>query len=255
MRFLREQVFQEAIFFPQKTWFPDATVIKIGRTRLACYRHEINDGDRTVVYFHGNAECVGQMARYLGRLFAACHLNLFLVEYPGYSHSSGTPSLELILKHAAKILRCLGLDPQRVIIWGRSLGCFPALRTAEAHPDIFGLVLESSAGSYESYRSRVCSRIPGDHRKSLSEAFPSELSVSVTLQRCAARKLFLSSSNDPVSISAAMELHALASEPKRAVFLPYGTHNSLMSANLEEVIFEIESLAHEKKYPSSPFVK
>jgi fermentation-respiration switch protein FrsA (DUF1100 family) len=82
-------------------------------------------GARTVVYFHNNrstAESSADVARALG----ARGLGALLVEYRGYGSShEGSPSEEGLYLDAAAALDMLqarGVGPDRVVLWGTSLG-------------------------------------------------------------------------------------------------------------------------------------
>lgn len=84
-----------------------------------------SDG-RVVVYFHGNGDTIGQSTG----LAADLHHRGFgsmLVEYRGYgvSHDSGAPSesgLYLDAEAALDALLAEGIGPDRIALWGTSLG-------------------------------------------------------------------------------------------------------------------------------------
>ncbi len=80
---------------------------------------------KTVVYFHGNGEVVGDdvpIARALARL----GFSVVLGEYRGYGHSQpGAPTEAGLYADAEAVLRALearGVGPDRVVLWGQSLG-------------------------------------------------------------------------------------------------------------------------------------
>lgn len=79
---------------------------------------------RTVVYFHNNRETIEARAD-LARAVAARGLGAVLVEYRGYGRSPGTPTEEALYLDAEAALGALaarGLGPDRVVLWGTSLG-------------------------------------------------------------------------------------------------------------------------------------
>ena len=80
---------------------------------------------RTIVHFHGNAETVPANA-YLAREMKKRGFAVVLVEYRGYGRSKGTrPDEQGLYDDAAAILDLLaarGVGPDRVVLWGQSLG-------------------------------------------------------------------------------------------------------------------------------------
>lgn len=80
---------------------------------------------RTIVHFHGNAETVEANA-FLGREMKKRGFAVVLVEYRGYGRSRGTSPDEVgLYLDAAAILDALaarGVGPDRVVLWGQSLG-------------------------------------------------------------------------------------------------------------------------------------
>ena len=89
-----------------------------------------------VLFFHGNAGNNGHRLDYL-RMFHDLGLATLIVDYRGYGRSSGTPSeegsyrdAEAAWQHATKFL---GLAPDRIVIFGESLGGAVAAQLAEGH--------------------------------------------------------------------------------------------------------------------------
>lgn len=82
------------------------------------------------IYLHGNAESVGQNLHLLGAL-ARRGMHVLLVEYPGYAGSDGRPSKDTLIE-AARLgydflaAKALPIDPQRIVVIGRSIGSGPA---------------------------------------------------------------------------------------------------------------------------------
>jgi len=80
---------------------------------------------RTVVHFHGNAETADHN-EWLARALVKQGLSVLLVEYRGYGRSRAAPPTEegLYLDAAALLdaLAARGVGPDRVVLWGQSLG-------------------------------------------------------------------------------------------------------------------------------------
>lgn len=109
---------------------------------------EINSGKRhAIIYFGGNAEEVGanitDFKNYLS------DYTVFLVNYRGYSGSSGTPTEEDIYVDALKVYEFIKQQFSTVSIIGRSLGGGVATYLA-VNRDIDNLVLVSPFDSIES---------------------------------------------------------------------------------------------------------
>jgi len=99
-----------------------------------------------VLYHHGNAGNIG------GRLGPAKHLHaqnldVVMFDYRGYGDSTGTPSEPGLLADSRAVYEWLvkekSVAPDRLVLWGRSLGGAVAIATASERP-CAGLVVESS---------------------------------------------------------------------------------------------------------------
>lgn len=108
-----------------------------------------------LLYFHANAEDLGQiylMLRYF-RTFLQVHV--LAVEYPGYGLCSGEPSERQVLVDAETVLQFvyhrLDVPLERVLVMGRSLGGVPAIHLASTFHDIGGLVTLSTFSSAASF--------------------------------------------------------------------------------------------------------
>ena len=91
-------------------------------------------GARTVVYFHGNSDTIGQ-SRPLATDLRTRGLGVMLVEYRGYGVSRGAKPTEeglyLDAKAALDALAADGLGPDRIVLWGTSLGTGVATEMAK----------------------------------------------------------------------------------------------------------------------------
>mmetsp|Transcript_10269 Transcript_10269/g.26541 ORF Transcript_10269/g.26541 Transcript_10269/m.26541 type:complete len:312 (+) Transcript_10269:73-1008(+) len=103
-----------------------------------------------LIFFHANAEDLGQiylLLRYL-RTFLGVHV--LAVEYPGYGICSGAPSERQLLLDAETVLDfvqdALDVPLDRVLVMGRSMGGCPAIHLASSFP-VAGLVTLSAFSS------------------------------------------------------------------------------------------------------------
>ena len=97
-----------------------------------------------IVYFHGNG---GHIEYRRDRLlsFAQSGYGVLMVEYRGYGGNPGTPSESGLLADAAAALDFLGssgVETDRLVLYGESLGSGVAVRLAAQH-QIAALILEA----------------------------------------------------------------------------------------------------------------
>jgi pimeloyl-ACP methyl ester carboxylesterase len=97
---------------------------------IPCLYLEYQEGSsKVMIYFHGNAEDLGQAFEVLETLRSVLHIHIFAVEYPGYGLYSGKPTSESILNDAECVYSFLlssGVKPENIIVFGRSIGSGPA---------------------------------------------------------------------------------------------------------------------------------
>lgn len=117
-------------------------------------RLDRGDDKPWVIFFHGNGERARQLDRWLTRLADAVDANVFAAEYRGFEddvppdEAGVTADGIAALRH---VTETIGVDPGRVILWGRSLGGGVATSVAaDAAIDrrpVGGLVLERTFDS------------------------------------------------------------------------------------------------------------
>lgn len=100
----------------------------------------------TLLYIHGNAEDLGDIAPVLKRLYG-WNFSIFAYDYRGYGTSDGSPSEQNAYQDAeaayAYLTQQLQIPPDRIIVYGRSVGGGSAVELATRYP-IAGLILEST---------------------------------------------------------------------------------------------------------------
>ena len=100
----------------------------------------------TLLHFHGNAENIAYLLP-LAELTREAGYDLLLLDYRGYGRSRGRPSEAGIYRDgeaALEYLRRRGVTPDRVVLWGRSLGAAVAVDLASGENRPAGVVLESA---------------------------------------------------------------------------------------------------------------
>lgn len=103
----------------------------------------------TLLFFHGNAENIGGCLDLATRARAA-GFNLLLLDYRGYGESQGRPTEQGIYRDGEAALDHLGsragVDPDRIVVWGRSIGAAVAVRLAARGAEPAGAARDGSAG-------------------------------------------------------------------------------------------------------------
>ncbi|CAM9169507.1 unnamed protein product [Ectocarpus sp. 12 AP-2014] len=101
----------------------------------------------TLVYFHGNAGNIGFRLVNARQMQLAIGCNVLMVDYRGYGKSEGTPTEEGLMLDVEASLRALrespksGVHPDKLILFGRSLGGAVALAGADRYPDLVRAVI------------------------------------------------------------------------------------------------------------------
>ena len=130
----------------EDVWFPATD-----GTRLFGWYVESSGSPAVLLWCHGNA---GNIINRLDNLRELYHLGLsvFLFDYRGYGRSQGRPSEEGLYQDAlgayAHVTGTRRVRPERIVLFGRSLGAAVAGEVASKRP-VAGLILESSFPSVE----------------------------------------------------------------------------------------------------------
>src|SRR4051794_38865165 len=133
-------------FYPREAPLDDPFIVTAadGVSELHCWRSEPRAGKLAIVHFHGNGEVVADYLPDWADALAALDVDVVLAEYRGYGSSTGEPCISAVLDDAVCIVDALGVPPERVIAYGRSLGAYAAVELAQRRPRLGGLVLESA---------------------------------------------------------------------------------------------------------------
>ena len=114
---------------------PEVTGGRLVRTRegyAGLYFAPSDPEAPTLVYFHGNADQLGNGPAYFGRhMRDRFGLGFFGVEYPGFGVAEGSISEESMIRSGEALIRHLreelGVENDRIVVLGQSIGCVPAL--------------------------------------------------------------------------------------------------------------------------------
>jgi alpha-beta hydrolase superfamily lysophospholipase len=141
---LDDQAISGCYLFPQPRRVSDPFMVQVSGAELACYRKIIDPANFTLVHFHGNGEAVADYVPWMADLFSTLGLNSLFIEYREYGSSPGKAQLVAMLGDGEAAIAAAGLNPEKVIAFGRSIGSLYAIELVHRQPTIAGLILESS---------------------------------------------------------------------------------------------------------------
>jgi fermentation-respiration switch protein FrsA (DUF1100 family) len=212
----------QAIFLPQSSSYRDGPeILKLtsanGNLISAVYLPQPS-AKFTLLVSHGNAEDLGDIRPWLED-FRRSGFNVFAYDYQGYGASQGKPTEKTAYEdeNAAYDYLTLTLKtpPDRIILFGRSLGSGTAVHLAARRPAA-GLILQSSFLS----AFRIVTRMP----ILPFDKFPNYKEIGHV--RCPV--LIVHGTQDGViNISQGQKLFALANEPKQFFAVQGAGHNDL----------------------------
>lgn len=187
--------------------------------------------EATVLFFGGNGFYLVQSRGYL-RALTRPSVNAFLWDYRGYGRSDGSPSAETLRKDALTVYDSLvaepSVSPERLLVWGHSLGSFMATHVATQR-EVAGVVLENPATNVDDWTSNL---IPWYVRLFLGVDIDPALADDDNLERVRtleAPLLVVGGTDDPITDPAmARRLHEeSASDERQLVLVEGGAHNGL----------------------------
>ena len=181
----------------------------------------------TVIFCHGNAGNISHRLDSI-KLFHEIGLNCFVFDYRGYGNSQGRPTEKGTYLDVEAAYRWLtedkGLDSDRIIVFGRSLGGSIAAYLAATWP-VCGLVVESAFTSYPDVGQR--------HYPYLPVRLFARYSYNTAgyLKRVTCPVMLIYSKGDQIiPFEFGRKLFELANEPKDFVEIS-GSHNDCFLAS------------------------
>jgi len=194
----------------------------------------------TLLFSHGNAEDIGQNLSY----FKSCQkngLSVFAYDYRGYGTSDGQPSeintYKDILAAYNYLVTNLEMDPNNIIVHGRSVGSGPSCYLASKKP-VGGLILESAFTSI--HRVAFGRSMPLDPFNNLSR-----------IESITCPVLVIHGKQDSViPISHGGALYRKAKSPKMKYLVNGADHNDLRQKagnNYWKTLFKFEKLIKHNK--------
>jgi uncharacterized protein len=204
-------------------------------TKLHGWLVEHPEPRATILYCHGNGDCVGYLGPYLQQIRDNHQVTIFAFDYRGYGRSQGTPSERGILEdgHAAQmwLAERLKMRPSEIVLMGRSLGGAVAIDLA-AKNGARGLIVQNTFTSLPDAAAVLYPWAPV--RWLMRNRFESLSKIS----RCSC-PLLISHGKEDVLVPYALgrQLFDAAPGPKRFVDLT-GGHNDEESPEYYEALHD-----------------
>lgn len=210
------------IFLPDTSSYSDSERILKLKTennhQIAALYLPNSEAKYTILYAHGNAEDLGEIQFHLQQLNQN-GFSVFAYDYPGYGMSTGKPTeknVYLAIDAAYRYLtQTLNIPPDKIIVYGRSVGGGSALELAANSP-VAGVILESTFTT----PFRVVIPFP---------LFPFEKFDNVKkIQNINSPVLIMHGIKDNIiPIEQSQKLYELASTPKLSFWVEEANHNDL----------------------------
>mmetsp|Transcript_26887 Transcript_26887/g.47436 ORF Transcript_26887/g.47436 Transcript_26887/m.47436 type:complete len:291 (+) Transcript_26887:73-945(+) len=122
-----------------------------GGSRIPAFFIERPNAQVTILFSHGNAEDLGMIYDWFNDLARVLRVNIMAYDYTGYGKSNGSPceescysDIEAAYQYLLDVRR---LQPEKIVLYGRSLGsgpsCYLASKTAKEGQSVGGVILQS----------------------------------------------------------------------------------------------------------------
>jgi len=120
-------------------------------SRIPAFFIERPNAQVTILFSHGNAEDLGMIYDWFNDLARVLRVNIMAYDYTGYGKSNGTPCEENCYADIEAAFQYLltvrHLQPEQIVLYGRSLGsgpsCYLASKTALQGRSVGGVILQS----------------------------------------------------------------------------------------------------------------
>jgi fermentation-respiration switch protein FrsA (DUF1100 family) len=235
------------LFFPQPAWSAPASrqgthdvliPVEPGVSIGARY-HIVERSVPAILFFHGNGEIVDDYDD-TASLYGRLGLSFLPVDYRGYGHSTGHPSVSTMLRdahavldHARAWLRREGCTGPLVVM-GRSLGSASALELAACAPEsIDGLIIESGFA-----HSQTLLNLVGVDMEEAAIAESEAFRHLEKIGRFRRPTLIIHAELDNIlPFADGHDLYqAAGAEKKRLLMIPGANHNNIFSVGMSEYL-------------------
>ena len=216
--------------YPEGNWSPssglvsreDVHFIADDGVKLHGWYVSSKGSNTTLLWFHGNA---GNITHRLDNIemLKPLNLDIFIFDYRGYGKSEGEPNEEGIYLDSQAaydwVVKVKKIIPQKIILFGRSLGGVCAVEVASKNPAA-GIILESTFPSAGKMARTIFPVLP------LGWAIKSRFDAIGKVSNLKLPKLFLHGTRDEiVPYKLGRELFSAAAEPKTFYDIEGAGHN------------------------------
>ena len=198
-----------------------------------------------VVVFHGNAGHAGHRVRKFQKLLEA-GIGVFFAEYRGYGGNPGEPSEDGLTADALAVMAyidTLGVGPDRIVLYGESLGTGVAVKMAVDH-SVAGVILEAPYTSIAEMAELRFGGLP------LGWLVVDAWETAGRIEQVNTPLLVVHGEADRViPVQMGRQVFDLAPEPKAALFHPAAGHNNLF--RYPEVVERVIAFVRERTGPDA----
>lgn len=195
----------------------------------------------TILVSHGNAGNVSYRMHVV-QLLSQAGASVFIYDYEGYGKSTGEPSLKNICDDGLAafdyLVNNLGIKPNRIVLYGESLGSGVSCHIASERPHA-GIILQSGFSSLMAVaREKI----------NILNAYPPQLYPSPSLDN----KAYLANEKQPlliihgtddslIPISQAYEVYKTGSQKKTLLAIEGAGHNDVYMVGPDKILSSVRS--------------
>lgn len=198
-----------------------------GQTIAALYKPN-SSATYTLLMSHGNGEDLGDLQSQIDD-FKAMGLSVFAYDYRGYGQSQGSASVANVYEDSETayqyLIQTLKIAPNRIVLYGRSVGGGPSTALAARHTSVSGE--QSIAGTILESTFISTFRVTIPIQILPYEKFPNQENIRQTHRLST---LIIHGTNDRViPYWHGQTLYATAQEPKQLLTVEGADHNDVSS--------------------------
>jgi hypothetical protein len=233
---LEDRTISKRFLFPRNKSFKQPFVVKTENNTLYCYRQLKHPDKKMLLVFHGSNEVVADYTETFANEIDKMGFNLFVAEYPGYSNSTGKPTLVNIIEEIPYIIKQCGIQANKLVVFGRSLGTAYAINTIDLFPAIGGIIIESGiADFYERLSRRVSPEDIETTEELLKEEVRVYFNIERSLKQFKGSTLIMHTIEDRIiNLEHAQKNYEWANEPKLIKVFEEGGHSDIQDCNIKD---------------------
>ena len=202
-----------------------------------------------LLYFHGNGSNNGDLTE-LAAIFHQLEVSVLLIDYRGYGKSSPIfPNEARVYEDALAAWQYLTqvqqIEPERIFVYGHSLGGAIAIELATKHPEMAGLITE---GTFTSIQD-MASLMPGMKLFPLRWLVTQRFDNLTKIKSLQTPILILHGTADEViPLYMSKKLYTAAPEPKQLEIIERAGHNNLPEFNLQRYLLTLKQFIRSNTY-------